>query len=258
MSTAATLRERRRVESFDVDRFGGIRPQALFGILLNTAWNATRGSVYGYQELSRRGLMWVLVKLHLRVHATPRWGDDIEISTWGKRVERFYALRDFVVSTAGGQKAVSATTVWMVIDKSRGRPQRLDPTTDGFPWQPEREEMETSLDRVPTLEEAPETSRFKVQFSDIDVNQHVNATRYLQWMLDSQPPARLQESEPCEVQLSFVAEALPEDEVAVRSGDGPDGGQLLGITRVGDGRELCRGSLRWRPRTGIGREETTS
>lgn len=132
----AIWREERLIESFEVDMFARLRPHALLGLLLNGAWNAARGSTYGYEELSRRNLMWVLVKVQIEIARTPGWRDQVILETWGKRVERLYALRDFTVATPAGERMASATSLWMVLDKNSGRPQRLDQEADGFPWMP--------------------------------------------------------------------------------------------------------------------------
>jgi len=245
-SAAQTWEERRRIESFDVDIRGRLRPQTLFAYLLNAAWNHAKSTVYGYEELSARNLMWVLIKMQLIIKRQPKWGDQVAIETWGKRIERLYALRDFAMSSASGEKMISATSSWMVLDKTSGRPQRFHLKTDGFPWQPEREEIETDLQKVPELRSGKQVAQFRVQFSDIDVNRHVNSTRYLRWMIDSHSQEHLEEAELKAVDLSFLAEALPNDEVAVLS-EGRGNTELCSIMRVSDNKELCRAQLEWRP-----------
>ncbi len=101
-SPAQNWKELRRIESFDVDMRGRLRPQILFAYLLNSAWNHASGTVYGYEELAARNLIWVLIKMQLIVRREPRWGDQVAIETWGKRIERLYALGDFAVSSASG------------------------------------------------------------------------------------------------------------------------------------------------------------
>jgi acyl-ACP thioesterase len=245
-SAAHIWKEQRVVESFDVDILGRLRPQTLFAYLLNSAWNHARGTVYGYEELSARNLMWVLIKMQLLVRRQPKWGDRVLIETWGKRIERLYALRDFAVSSASGEKMISATSSWMVLDKRSGRPQRFHLKTDGFPWQPGREEMETDLQRVPELQSGKLTAKFRVQFSDLDVNRHVNSTKYLQWMIDSHSQQHLEGTGLRAVDLSFLAEAHPNDETAVVSEE-RGGGELCSIIRVGDNKELCRARFEWGP-----------
>jgi medium-chain acyl-[acyl-carrier-protein] hydrolase len=245
-STLHIWKEQRRIESFDVDILGRLRPQTLFAYLLNSAWNHAKGTVYGYEELSDRNLMWVLIKMQLIIKRQPKWGDQITIETWGKRIERLYALRDFAVSSASGEKMISATSSWTLLDKASGHPRRFHQKTDGFPWQPGREEIETNLQKVPELQSGRQIGRFRVQFSDIDVNRHVNSTKYLQWMIDSHSQEHLEEVEPKAVELSFLAEALPNDEVAVLSESEGDG-ELCSVIRLKDNKELCRARFEWRP-----------
>jgi len=245
-STAHIWKEKRLIESFDVDILGRLRPQTLLAYLLNSAWNHAKGTGYGYEELSVRNLMWVLIKMQLIIKRHPKWDEQVAIETWGKRIERLYALRDFAVSSTSGEKMISATSSWMVLDKTSGRPQRFHLKTDGFPWQPGREEIKTNLQKVPELQSGKQIGHFRVQFSDIDVNRHVNSTKYLQWMIDSHSQEHLEEAELKAVELSFLAEALPNDEVTVLSEDRGKS-ELCSVIRVSDNRELCRAQFEWRP-----------
>ena len=67
------------------------------------------------------------------VNRMPRWGERINIETWGKRKVKLYALRDFRVVLDTGEKLVSATSSWMVLNKTTGRPQRFDQELGQFP-----------------------------------------------------------------------------------------------------------------------------
>jgi medium-chain acyl-[acyl-carrier-protein] hydrolase len=241
----AVWKEERTIESFEVDMFGQAKPQALFGLLLNSAWNCTRGTFYGYQELIDKNLMWVLLKLQLHIKRFPKWHDQIVLETWGKRVERLHALRDFAISSLSGERAVSATSDWTVLEKTTGRPLRFDPKSDGFPWLPEREELSTDLEKVPPLAGGSETARYHVRFSDIDVNGHVNATRYLQWMIDGQQTEVLSNMNPNKIEISFLSEALINDEVVVVSEAAGPNAELIAVRRPKDEKELCRGRIEW-------------
>jgi acyl-ACP thioesterase len=190
--------------------------------------------------------MWVLIKTQLVVRRQAKWGEQLAIETWGKRIERIYALRDFTVSLSSGEKVASATSLWTVLDKSSGRPQRFNQATDGFPWQPSREELNTDLVKVQELSTGRESARFRVLFSDIDVNGHVGSTRYLQWMIDSHRQEYLEKRELGSVEISFLSEALLKDEVSVFSGE-VEGSEHCSVRRVADGKDLCRARFRWSP-----------
>ncbi len=248
MRTVSTVwKEKRIIESFDVDILGRLRPQALLAFLLNSAWNHANGSVYGYRELSARNLMWVLVKLHMIIRRQPRWGEELEIETWGKGIERIYALRDFTGTSSSGERIVSATSSWLIVDRTSGRPRRFNPKGDGFPWEMDREEMKTDLEKVQKLDQGRQAASFRVHFSDIDVNGHVNSARYLQWMIDSHSQKYLEEKEMKAVEISFLSEAMANDEIAVYS-EGSAERELCSVRRAADKKDLCRARFEWEDR----------
>jgi medium-chain acyl-[acyl-carrier-protein] hydrolase len=239
-------KEQRVIESFDVDALGRLHPQTLFTYLLNAAWHHAKEMNYGYEELSPRNLMWVLIKMQILIKRLPKWGEQVTIETWGKRTERLYALRDFTIASGAGEKLISATSSWMILDRTSGRPQRIERKSESIPWQPGRDEIETNLEKVQLLRNGEELARFRVLFSDIDVNRHVNSAKYLQWMIDSHSYEHLEATEVGSIEISFLSEALPQDEVTVLS-EGTEDQELCSVRRTGDGKELCRARFHWRP-----------
>ena len=237
--------EQRRVESFEIDMYGRLKVHMLFAFLLNSAWNHATQSSFDYQTLSARNLMWILSKLQLVVHALPKWGEQIHIETWGKGIERFYALRDFIVSSSDGKKLASATSAWMILDKISYRPQKLNELMKDFPWTGDRNEIETNLKKVPEPANDKTCCTFQVVFSDIDVNKHVTAARYLQWVMDSYPAAVLADRELKSAEISFLAEAVLDDMVLVCRESQADQ-DLCRIRRQSDSQELCRARIEWK------------
>lgn len=238
-----TWREQRLIESFDVDVRGRLRPQHMFAYLLNSAWNHTKGTDFGFNELSERNLMWVLIRSQILIERSPEWGEEIQIETWAKRTEKFYALRDFSIKSSTGEKLVSATSSWMILDKTSGRPQRFDHKTLNFPWV-DKNEMETSLGKVPELTNGQQTAQYRVLYSDIDINKHVNSARYLQWIIDSHSCDFLKESEARSIEISFLSSASQDDKISVLS-QKTEAGESYSVRRVSDDRELCRAKIFW-------------
>ncbi len=234
--------EQRSVESFEVDRNGRLKPHMLLAYLLNSAWKHATLMAHGFEDLQGRNQMWVLTKFQAAITRLPSWGERVEIDTWGKGVQKLCALRDFIVSSVEGGKLVSATSAWMILDKDGHRPLRIDKME--FPWNPARVEMETKLDKVPELSNGVLAGSFRTVYSDIDVNQHVTATKYLQWIMDSHEQSFLQGMQPVSLEISFLAEAMIGDEVTV-SLEQRDGAELSSVKRAVDGKELCRARVAW-------------
>lgn len=238
-------KEKRLIESFDVDIFGRLRPHTLFAFLLNAAWNHANKGIYGFKELSARNVLWVLVKVHILIKRLPTWGEQITIETWGKRKVRLFALRDFMVASESGENLISATSSWMILDRTSGKPQRFNERSDSLPWQPGKVAMETNLEKVPHLKNGKVLSQFRVHFSDIDVNRHVNSAKYLEWIIDSHLQEYLEANEIHMLEMSFLSEAMINEEVTVYS-EVTNGFELVSVRRTFDEKELCRARLEWR------------
>ena len=243
--SVSSWKDQRTVESFEIDMHGRLKAHMLFAFLLNSAWNHARQLAFDYKTLSDRNLMWILSKLQLVVYKLPRWGERINIETWGKGIERFYALRDFIVTSSDGEKLASATSAWMILDKTSYRPQKLNELMKDFPWTGDRIEVETNLRKVPEPADEKACCGFHVVFSDIDVNEHVTATRYLHWILDSYPLPVLSARELRAAEISFLAEAVLDDEISVYRESQADQ-DLCRIRRSSDNQELCRARIEWR------------
>lgn len=241
-----------RVESYDVDLAGRMRPHAVLSRLLNTAWKHTRGRQAGYASMQARGLLWVLIGIRMEVRRLPEWGDGLQLRTWGRQVGRLYAMRDFTMGPESGEADVRASSSWMVLDAESGRPRRLEGLMDGFPWLPGRRALEEDPEKVPAPGDGVRIAGFPVLYSDIDVNGHVNSACYLRWMMDAHPHPFLKTREPELIELSFLAEALPGDTVEVIS-EGGEEAELCAVRRASDGAYLCRARISWHPAFGSGR-----
>jgi acyl-ACP thioesterase len=136
----------------------------------------------------------------------------------------------------------------MVLDRDSYRPQKVERMLDDFPSIPGRQEMETSLKKVPELDGGADRAQFDVHFSDIDVNKHVTAAKYLQWMLDSYPLEHHAQRHLKGVEISFIAEAVMGDVVAVHGESRPDH-DLVAVRRGTDAKDLCRAVMEWHDRS---------
>ena len=125
------------------------------------------------------------------------------------------------------------------------RPQRLEQLMASFPWQEAKSELNTILKRVVESTPSQERKRYQVLFSDLDANNHVNAARYLQWIMDSYP-REVQEGRQLEsAEISYLAEATTDEEITVHF-EQRNAQELNTIKRVRDLKDICRAVIHWR------------
>jgi acyl-ACP thioesterase len=94
-----------------------------------------------------------------------------------------------------------------------------------------------------------EVARFLVRNSDLDMNNHVNNTKYAQWILDSLPVDTLRSGVNLHgYEVNFLAEARLGDEIIIRrfapvSGEGALEAVCFQGARVADGKSIFTARL---------------
>jgi len=243
-TTAPLLKRHFHLRSHEVDRKGRAKPDVLFCFMLDSAWAHANNSRFSYDTLKAEGQLWVLSRFRAVFHKLPMWDDEIIVETWSKGTERMFGLRDFFIWSDKDEKLASATSAWLVIDRKTSRIQRIDLVNSDFPHQLNKNALTEKLEKLEIAQTTSTGSEYDVRYSDLDVNGHVNSSRYLEWILDSYPADILDSRNLKSFEMNFLAEALLGDRIRTAS-DLQTGGDYHEIKRTGDGTEVCRAITRW-------------
>ncbi len=203
------------IYSFQCNPHGKIRIAAIAQLLQESAWLHAESRKAGYHSLKPEGLMWVLSGLKIKIIDLPSWGDNLELQTWGKKYENLFAYRDFEIFEKTSNKlSIQASSAWLLVDSTTHRPKRITPDLQRII------PMEYSVDDAkPGQIDLPENFEsvrdLTVLYSDIDVYNHVNNTRYIQWCIDSLDEYHTSNLQIREFEIRFVSEAHLNDEVKI-------------------------------------------
>jgi acyl-ACP thioesterase len=196
------------------------------------------------EQLQERSLTWVLSRLRLRIQRLPAKAERLTVRTWHAGIDRLFSLRDYVVTDAEGAPVASAITAWLAFDLAARKPIRVQGVFKAEASSLPRA-MEVRLDRLPGCGPPASECPITVRWSDLDINRHVNNSRYAEWLVegageDLRDHALLQG-----LDLDFLAETQAGGTVVVRTGKEEAGALEQTITR-GDGVEVARGRTTWR------------
>jgi acyl-ACP thioesterase len=267
------LERRFRIHTYEADTSGRMSPPALFNYLQDIASAHADALSWGKEELMKKNQFWVLSRMVAEMKRIPCGGSEIVIRTWPRGVEGIFALRDFDIRDSSGELIGGASSAWLVLDAETRRPVRpgslLSETGDIFT---KRESLRRNPAKLPSPGESRyNTLPFPVKYSDLDVNLHVNNVKYLQWALDAYPLDFRMNNEIRGIEVNYLAESLPGDEViiGISEEDNPETGNagsehtgegssrednseeteirnfLHSVKRSGDNRELCRIRVSW-------------
>lgn len=183
---------------------------------------------FGYADLIKDNIVWVLSRMKVRFLQSPHWEDEVQLTTWHKGREGVFSLRDFELASAdGGTTLVQATSSWLLIDVNSRRMLRPDHVlgekSTSTAW--DRNAIAESCGKLISPAEGMEPVRtHEVLYSDIDFNSHTNNAKYVEWAFDALPSGILSEKGSIDsFQINFNHETRLGDSVDLYRSASADG-----------------------------------
>jgi acyl-ACP thioesterase len=188
---------------------------------------------HGYEETLAEKTAWVLTRQKVVMEAWPQWGESISIRTWVRPLQGPFATRDFEMIKE--DKIIgSCSTSWILMDLETRSAVLGD--LGIIPFEPRTDfKLPYDAKKVIIKDELEHRSTFEVRNSDLDMNEHVNNTRYVQWILDSIPREWHRHFVLHEYEVNFLAETHAGDKVDIMMSPqrphetGPYAVQFLGL-----------------------------
>ena len=156
---------------------------ALGDILLTTAGFNADDNGFGLRRLHEMQCAWVLSRMSIEMTRFPEQYETIHVETWVEEVGRANTIRNFSIRDEKDEIIGNACSVWVLFDMITRRAKDLQ-TLEGIH---DFANGEAGLIEKPIrlgAVEGEEYDGFKVKYSDIDINGHVNSIRYIQWISD--------------------------------------------------------------------------
>jgi acyl-ACP thioesterase len=237
-----------RIRSYEVDCHNRLSILTIFNFMQEAASRHAEALGVSIHQLLAENHTWLLSRLKIRIAAFPGWNDQIRVNTWPSGVRQLFALRDFELTDKDSRPLASAISAWLVIDLQKRRPIRIGPFVERLKPIDGRHVMNDRLDKLPALKNRTDESQFVVRYADLDINQHVNNVKFVEWVIESLPAAVFSTRVLSSLEINFLAEAFHEDQIlAACTPRNADNTEFLHcLTRRQDGRELLRAVTEWR------------
>ncbi len=138
----------------------------------------------GFPQLAEKHQMWIVSGVEYQVVATPRMYDTVRIVTWPLPAPSVTCRREYRMETLDGKVLVKGTSDWAIVDADQRKllrarevyPQGLSYCTDLS--------VEGKMPRLKEFEPAGEGVTFTPGYAQLDMNGHVNNTKYANLILD--------------------------------------------------------------------------
>jgi medium-chain acyl-[acyl-carrier-protein] hydrolase len=197
------------ISSSETDMEARISPGSLVNLLIQSAIKSADKLGFGFGGIRQQQLFWVLSRIDLEIYRPLKWYDKVEVETWPKNVEKILYLRDYILRDKENSVIAKATSGWLAIDNETHRAKKIEGIDAGMFIELKDKH---GLSNLPSkLEPVPEgeTFEFTAYYSDIDLNKHLSATRYIDRMMDTFPADFHINHYPSKLSVNYMKETMP-------------------------------------------------
>lgn len=178
---------KRYVENSDADVSSHLKPSAFLCMAQSiAAEQLTLLSPAATQpELVKQNLAWALSRARYVFKRMPEMFENYVLSSWHKRQDNLYYIRDFRMETPEGEELITGTSSWIILNlASRSVEAHWSGMTEVDEVHDDAMETAAPRIRMPRGVEPELAGEHIVRYSDVDINFHANNTKYVDWAMD--------------------------------------------------------------------------
>jgi acyl-ACP thioesterase len=221
------------ITSTEVDRYGNCRPAALLSFFQDVGGeHSTLLGIHREYLLAQYGAVWMLVRVSFQLKRPLHMGEALTLRTWHRGAGSLIVYRDFDL-LVGEEPVGEAVSAWVVADlatRKMLRPSTIAAIVDSpVPDRVHPQELrliKTQKDALPVYQKT-------IRFSDLDLNGHMNNTKYADVIQDAFTGEEVAGKFLSAMQLNYSQECLEGETLDIRrkamegscyiDGCGPDG-----------------------------------
>ena len=179
----SVYRKQLRLRNRDVNLHRTLRTSTMFEWMQEASIRHTEELGMGREMTLDRGLLWVVTLQRAEIARMPEYDECVTLESWPGETMHLLFPRYYRLLDAEGETLVAASALWALVDCETRRmvfPDRYGVRVDGVVTG-----HEIALPSPPRRAEGSDSMSFTVPFSYVDLNGHMNNTRYFDLAEDS-------------------------------------------------------------------------
>ncbi|RQW10506.1 acyl-ACP thioesterase [Paenibacillus rhizophilus] len=223
--TAPLWEENQKVYASDTDFRAGGKLSFILDMMQHAADSAVAGMGVSLAEMLRMNMGWMLMTLDVQIGSLPRQGDQLAVRTWCKGTKGPLWQRDYRIFNGQGHEAVSARSVWALVDTTKRKILR----PSAFPAEVQFYTGD-SVGDIPEKVVIPqeivltEAYRYQVRYSGLDNYGHLNNARYGDLCCDALPLTAFETKQLRRFRITYLQEATFGEEMVIQASVETSGG----------------------------------
>ena len=178
-----------RLRWMDFDRYGRMQPTAILDLFQDVATIQADGMGIGRDDMMAKGVFWAVIRSKFEIVRNPLPCTSVKVRTWPHTPTRFSFLRDFSMRDEAGELLVKGTSEWVLMD---AQTRKFASVKDYYSGSEEFDEARMFDAKPRKLADFGEGNlsvcTMQPNYTDIDVNGHVNNARYADFVVNALNP----------------------------------------------------------------------
>lgn len=198
------------------------------------------------EYMLENNMAWILYKWDINIKRYPKYGEKITVGTEAYAKRKFYAYRKFYILDSKGETIATANSVWLLINVKERKAIRItEHILEAYDLVNKNDIIK--VDKIGNVQEEKNSIEFKVRYSDIDTNGHVNNEKYAAWMIESVPLDVVENYNLKNIKIKYRKETMYGETVKVLSEAEDKDDKVIYTHKIirENGEELTRGETIW-------------
>lgn len=180
---------------------------------LTAGLHAELGGI-SFSDMQVHHQAWVLSRMRVEIKRLPKWKETITVKTWINSLEHSRSIRCLEMYI-GEEKIVGCETFWAVFNTKTRRPENLALPHEHFEKFPDRATLQP-FSKIDFQHEMLHIGSHQVKLSDLDIVNHANSVKYLEWCLDCVDLALIQNQKITSFEMNYLKEVALNDTVEIK------------------------------------------
>ncbi|MDR2385810.1 MAG: acyl-[acyl-carrier-protein] thioesterase [Tannerella sp.] len=233
------------IESYVCDFTGKATLPVMAGFILDAASIHAQQRGFGFEEISKDNIAWVLSRLSMEIYKYPVSNQNIRIETWIENVDKFFTRRCFRFVDDEEKTFGYARSIWAAIDMVTRRP------IDIRQWRPDLSDYIVpdtecpieKMEKIRSIAKAEPVMGYTIRYSDIDINRHLGSMKYIEHVVNVFDLQMFKDNFIKRFEIVFLAEGMYGDKLKLYRHDTSEKEFIIDTQREQE--SICRSRVVW-------------
>lgn len=193
---------------------GYLKYTDLCNLLQLTAGDHAEIGGISFTDMQEFHQAWVMSRMRIEIDSLPKWKDIVTVKTWIISLENSRSVRALEMHL-NGEKIVGCETFWAVFNTKLRRPEALALPHEHFEKFGDTYSTQERVKKIDLQKEMKTMNERKVVLSDLDIVNHVNNVKYLEWCLDLVDYKLIMKQRLKSFDMNFMKELTLGDDVSI-------------------------------------------